>query len=127
MATQTSHYGLVKPSKTDLIDIEVINDNYDDIDSLLYGKQDKLNQGAVTLSTNWAGDGPYTQAITISGTTRYSKYDLQPSAAVMEEMLTDGVIAIWIENNDGVLTAYALGAAPSSALTIQYIRSEVMA
>ena len=45
----------------------------------------------------------------------------------MEEMINDGVIAIWIENDNGVLTAYALGAQPSSALTVQYIRSEVMA
>ena len=127
MATQTTHYNLTKPSKTDLIDIEVIDDNYDDIDDILYSKQDKLNQGTVTLSTNWTGNGPYTQTITIEGTTQYSKYDLQPGAAVMGEMINDGVVAIWIENNNGVLTAYALGAPPSSALTVQYIRSEVMA
>ena len=127
MATQTTHYNLTKPSKTDLIDIEVIDDNYDDIDDILYSKQDKLNQGTVTLSTNWTGNGPYTQTITIEGTTQYSKYDLQPGAAVMGEMINDGVVAIWIENNNGVLTAYALGAPPSSALTVQYVRSEVMA
>lgn len=127
MATQTTHYRLTKPSKTDLIEIEVLNDDFDKIDTALYAKQDKLNQGTVTLSTNWTGNGPYTQVIEIPGTTQYSKYDLQPGAAVMEEMINDGVIAIWIENNNGVLTAYALGAPPSSALTVQYIRSEVMA
>lgn len=127
MATQTTHYRLTKPSITDLIEIGVLNDDFDTIDGVLYDKQDKLNQGTVTLSTNWTGNGPYTQTITIEGTTQYSKYDLQPGAAVMEEMLNDGVIAIWIENNAGVLTAYALGAPPSSALTVQYIKSEVMA
>ena len=127
MATNTSHYNLVKPSITDLIDVGVLNDNYDNIDGVLFDKQDKLNQGTVTLSTEWSGNDPYTQVITIPGATEYSKIDLQPGATVIEEMINDGVTALWVQNDNGVLTAYAMGAQPSSALTIQYIKSEVMA
>lgn len=127
MATQTTNYNLTKPARTDYIDVDVINGNYDTIDTTLYAKQDKISKGTVTLSTSWTGNDPYSQVITISGSTQYSKIDLQPSAAVIEEMINDGVIAIWVENDNGVLTAYALGGEPSSALTMQYIRSEVMA
>ena len=127
MATQTTHYSLTKPAKTDYIDVDVINDNSDTIDTTLYAKQDKLNKGTVVLSTSWTGNDPYTQVITITGSTQYSKIDLQPDATVIEEMINDGVTALWVQNDNGVLTAYALGAQPSSALSVQYIKSEVMA
>ena len=39
----------------------------------------------------------------------------------------DGVAALWVENNNGTLTAYALGAAPSAAMTAQCTVTEVTA
>ena len=41
--------------------------------------------------------------------------------------MTDGVTALTVENNAGILTAYALGAAPSAAMTVQCTLTEVSA
>lgn len=84
-----------------------------------------LSHGNITLSTSWSGNGPYTQAVTIPGVTAKSKIDLQPSAAIISQLIEDGVTALLVENNNGVLTAYAVGATPSKALTVQYTRTEV--
>ena len=40
-------------------------------------------------------------------------------------MTTDGTTSIYIENNNGTFTAYAMGAAPTAALAIQYTKTEV--
>ena len=81
--------------------------------------------GTFNLTTSWSGNGPYTQTVSISGGTVNSKIDLQPNSTVLTQMTTDGVTAMYVENNNGTFTVYALGAAPSAALTIQYTRTEV--
>ena len=90
-------------------------------------KQDAINAGSVTLSLSWSGNGPFTQTVTVTGTTvtSNSKVDLQPTAAQLTQLMTDGVTALIIENNNGTLTAYALGAAPSTAMTIACTVTEV--
>ena len=82
---------------------------------------------SVTLSATWSGDDPYTQTVTISGETitTNSKIDLQPDATALAQMIDDGTSALWIENNNGALTAYAIGAGTSVALTIQCTIAEV--
>lgn len=82
-------------------------------------------RGTIILTTSWEGDGPFTQAVTILGTTANSKIDLQPDAVVLASLVADGVTALWVENNNGACTAYALGAAPSAPLEVQYTRMEV--
>lgn len=84
-----------------------------------------ISKTSVTLTTSWLGDGPYTQVVSISGTTANTKVDLQPDAAALGQMLSDGVMALWIENDNGTLTAKALGAAPSEQLTLQCVLTEV--
>jgi hypothetical protein len=74
---------------------------------------------SVTLSTSWSGSDPFTQTVALSGITANSKVDLQPSSAILSQLLDDGVLALYIENNAGTLTAYAIGAKPTTALTIQ--------
>lgn len=82
--------------------------------------------GTVTLNASgWSGNGPYSHAVTISGTTANSKIDLQPDSTVLAQMTTDGTTSIYIENNNGTLTAWAMGAAPTASLTIQYTKTEV--
>lgn len=84
--------------------------------------------GTITLSLSWSGSGPYTQTVTVSGTTitEKSSVTLQPTATQLSQLITDGVTAITIENNAGTLTAYALGGTPSTAMTIQCTVSEVI-
>lgn len=74
----------------------------------------------ITFSQSWSGSGPYTQTVTVTGATvtSNSSISLQPTADQIAQLISDGVQAITIENNAGTLTAYALGTAPSTAMTI---------
>lgn len=86
----------------------------------------KPKQVYVNLSATWSGTGPYTQTVTVPGVTANSKIDLQPTAAQLQQLVDDGVLALYISNNNGVLTATALGAAPTVALTLQCTLTEVV-
>lgn len=96
-------------------------------DAIDNNKQKKVEKKSITLSTSWSGTDPYTQTVTVSGytITANSKVDLQPDAATVNQLITDGVKALYIENNNGTLTAYAIGAAPTAAMTIQCTIAEV--
>ena len=81
---------------------------------------------SITLSTNWNGDvSPYTQSVTISGITANSKIDLQPDATSISQMAEDGTVALYIANDNGTLTANAVGEKPTTQLTIQATITEV--
>ena len=97
-----------------------------------YAKRDHVHNtpivvGSVTTTASWtdSGSGYYTQSVTISGATANSKIDLQPSAAVLIQLISDGVSALYVENNSGTLTMYAVGAAPTTEMTIQVTLTEV--
>lgn len=77
--------------------------------------------GSISLSASWSGAGPYTQMVTVTGATvtGASKVDLQLTAAQISSLITAGVTGLVIENNAGTLTAYAVGASPSAAMTVQ--------
>lgn len=74
---------------------------------------------SITLGTEWQGNDPYTQAVTLSNITGSSKVDLQPAVDAIHQFIIDGVRAIWIQNDNGVLTAYCIGGHPSVQMTIQ--------
>lgn len=83
---------------------------------------------AISLSTeSWAGSDPYSQTVSISGGTEKSKVDIQPDETVVQQMIDDGVNWIYIENNNGVFTAKAIGARPSVDITVQVTITEVNA
>ena len=83
----------------------------------------------VTLTAaSWAGSAsPYTQSVTITGITVNSKVDIQMDATALGVLIDSGTSAIWIENNNGTLTAKALGEKPNANLSVQVTITEVTA
>lgn len=75
--------------------------------------------GTIQLSASWLGGDPYYQSVTITGATAdsTSRVDIYFTPAQLDALEQDGVRAVMIENDGGVLTAYAVGAAPSAAMT----------
>lgn len=82
---------------------------------------------SITLGTGWTGNGPYVQAVSISGysITANSKVDLQADAAAVNQFIADGVTAVYTENNNGSLRAVAIGKKPTAAITLQCTITEV--
>ena len=85
-----------------------------------------VSVGTITVGTTWSGSDPYSQTVTVTGvsTTSKSIVDLQPTAAQLASIMSNGVEALLVENNSGTLTLYALGGTPSSAMTLQCIVME---
>ena len=111
---------------TDQFTMDNFNQRINETNIALQKKADTTKKASITLSTNWSGDAsPYTQSVTISGTTTNSKVDLQPDATVIAQMADDGVVALYIANDNGTLTAYAVGEKPTVELTIQATITEV--
>ena len=54
-----------------------------------------------------------------------SKIDLQPDSVVLNQLINDGVSVLYVENNNGIFTVYAIGAKPTANLTIQVTITEV--
>lgn len=79
----------------------------------------KVIVGSISLGTTWTGSDPYSQAVSITGGTATSKVDIQPDATVLQQFLTDGVLAMWVENNNGSFSVKTIGAYPSVSLTLQ--------
>ena len=81
---------------------------------------------SVTLfASAWVGDdSPYSQVVTIDKATKNSMIDLQPSA---EQLVAfhDKDLALVAENDDGVITVYAIGDRPTKDYTIQVTITEV--
>ena len=79
----------------------------------------------VLLASAWEGvESPYSQVVTLDGVTKYSKIDLLPSV----EQLTifhDKDLAFVTENDDGIITVYAIGDKPTKDYTIQASITEV--
>lgn len=80
----------------------------------------------IQTGVSWFGDDPYTLTVLVSGYTVTSNtmISVLPSVDVIEQMMADGVSNIFITNNNGVLTATAVGGAPTVAMTLQVLCSE---
>lgn len=89
----------------------------------------KVKKASLSLTAaSWAGSAsPYTQSVTIDGITVNSKVDIQMDATALGVLIDSGTSAIWIENNNGTLTAKALGEKPNANLSVQVTITEVSA
>ena len=90
------------------------------------GAAEPTQVGSIALSSSWSGSGPYSQTVTVTGATvtANSKVDIQLTAAQIASLIAAGVTGLVIENNNGTLTAWAVGASPS-AMTVQVTVTEV--
>jgi hypothetical protein len=81
----------------------------------------------ITLpAANWTGSAnPWSQVVTVNGVTANSKVDLQPTAIQIVE-LQDSEITLMMQNDDGVVTAWAIGNKPTKDYTMQVLITEVM-
>jgi hypothetical protein len=86
-----------------------------------------LRVGEVTLlASNWQGDkSPYSQIVSIGGITKYSQVDLTPS---VEQLVAfhDKDLALVAENDNGVVTVYAIGQKPMNDYVMQVTIKEVI-
>lgn len=77
------------------------------------------------LAANWVGDSsPYSQVVEIEGITEYSQVDLTPS---IEQLVIfyEKDLGFVTENEDGVVTVYAIGQKPTNDYLIQVTITEV--
>ena len=80
----------------------------------------------ISLPTaSWKGSDPYTQTVTISGSTANTKVDIQPSEEIYDQLVADNVGYLAIKNVNGTLTAVAKGGKPSVNLTVQVTYNNV--
>ena len=76
--------------------------------------------GSITLAAGgWSGSGPYARTAALAGLPAAALVNLQPTAEQLMLLQQQGVTVLTAANQDGVLTVYALGAAPQDELTLQ--------
>lgn len=87
----------------------------------LNAKQGNIIKGAVTLTAaGWASDGEdWKQPVTIAGGAAGKQVDLEADKTAIKQMLEDGTSALYIANENGTFTAYAVGEKPTADLNIQ--------
>ena len=76
-------------------------------------------------AANWIGDAsPYSQVVEIDGVTENSQVDLTPSIDQLV-IFYEKDLGFVTENEDGVVTVYAIGQKPENDYTIQVTITEV--
>lgn len=79
-------------------------------------------------SSGWSQSGTvYTHSLTITGytVTQKTKVDLLCDATALNQLVKDNVTSIFVANNSGTLTLYAINGKPSTSVTVQAILTEV--
>ena len=94
-------------------------------------KGEKAQTADVPTTTAWtsqttaAGTEYWEQSVTVPGLTATQQVDISLDADGLNQLLEDGVTALWAENTDGACVIKALGAAPTVALTLHLTLTEV--
>lgn len=100
-------------------------DGSDPIDPAGIGAEPMIRKREVVLSASaWDNKTIPSQTISLE-VNENDKIDIQPDGNVINQMLNDGVVAIYFGNENGVVTAYSVGAKPTADLTLQVTLSEV--
>lgn len=109
------------------LNAENLNALCNEVEEMSANKQDITDKLTLTLAAaSWTGSAsPYTQGVTITGGTATSQADIQADATAIQQMLDDGTNAIYIANNNGTFTAYAVGEKPTADLIVQVTVYEV--
>ena len=84
---------------------------------------------AITLSADWTGSAsPYTQAVTVNGyvVSEKTKVDLTADETAIAVMKASGTERIFISQDNGQLTAYAIGGKPNASMAVNAILQEVV-
>ena len=81
------------------------------------------------LANNWVvsenNDRLYSQAVAVIGVTSNSKIDLTPSPEQLSELLSEEISLI-AANDDGAVTVFAIGEAPTNDYVMQAMLTEVI-
>ena len=78
------------------------------------------------LAGAWIGAShPYSQVVACNGVNANSKLDLQPTP-IQIAALQDAEISLMLTNNNGVVTAWAIGNKPTSDYTMDVLITEVV-
>ena len=90
-------------------------------------KREAARVGQITLRADrWQGDvSPYSQIVTVAGVTENTRVDLTPNVAQLV-IFHQKDLAFVTENEDGVVTVYAIGDKPLNDYTIQVTLTEVI-
>ena len=91
------------------------------------GSSGKRATWITLLASAWKGEAsPYSQVVEIESVTAYSQVDLLPSAEQLVEFKKKDLDLV-TENEDGVITVFAIGTKPIQDWTIQATVTEVSA
>lgn len=110
--------------QTILSEIADINERIYQLDIKPIGQPPIVTEISLFASAWAGGDGLYSQIVNISGITPYSKVDLLPTVEQLA-IFHNKDLAFVTENEDGVVTVYAIGDKPTSDYTMQVQITEV--
>lgn len=115
------------PCKVAAEGISIVEYPYDTKHYIELASVPKVTIGEVKLlAAKWAGgNNLYSQVVTIAGVTPYTQVDLTPSVEQLA-IFRDKDLAFVAENEDGVVTVYAVGDRPTNDYTMQVTMKEVI-